>query len=364
MDVTSLLNQSSGSSGRKAFSRESTPPSTARGSSTLPSTALPTPSPETTPPPNYGEAAHIRGRTPWSAGGYSLPLQIAPKLRSTSTSISEQFDSDASYDLTPGTSMHSRNGSIDSDVVPPREMGFLPRPELVRCVEARVDECECAGNVKLTQSLNSAATTDPGSRRAATCERRCVWATMRQLHKFHSREADAQHFQTPTLDCQTHLTDEIRVESGDERLHENDRNVPSRHKFSDSSSSLSSYSSWQSKSHSRISSVTTVGGPPSLGSSLADRPIFESKGGESEDAANPPRRLHAQSSSSATSRHRLPEHRESDELERPGSPSDAVLLMKTPSRNHPTVAGSPWYVCSFPLSHPPLLSVIVLLDRT
>ncbi|KAJ6440392.1 ORP1 like protein [Purpureocillium lavendulum] len=163
-------------------------------------------------------------------------------------------------------------------------MGFCTRPEMVR-----------------------AAATDPGNRRTETCER--------------------------------------RAESGDERPHDTDRSEPLRHKFSDSNSSLSSYSSWQSRSHSRISSVTTVSGPPSVGSSLADRPILESKGDENEDDAHQPRRLHDNGYFSTNMRHRLPEHRESEELERPASPSDAILLMKTSPRNHQNL-GSPCMTAS------------------
>ncbi|PHH75221.1 hypothetical protein CDD80_2527 [Ophiocordyceps camponoti-rufipedis] len=172
MDVTLLLNQSAGFANRDAASRESTPPYAAGGLSTAPSTALPTPSPERCEP------RQVRGRTPWNAGGYSLPLQSDSKFRSASTfsyrSARDQAESDASGHTARAPGGHSRHVSVDSD---------------------------------------------------------------------------------------------------------------SRHRLSDSHSSMSSYSSRQSRPHSRISSTTTISGSYA-GSSLAELPILES----SLDERDEPRR--------------------------------------------------------------------------
>ncbi|KAK4453755.1 hypothetical protein QBC34DRAFT_192982 [Podospora aff. communis PSN243] len=88
MDVTSLLNSSSAAAAAAAAaaalqrrdSVESSTPS-ATGDTTASSTAVPTPSPERTPPPRRtsGSRSPVRNRTPWDAGGYSLPLTLDTK---------------------------------------------------------------------------------------------------------------------------------------------------------------------------------------------------------------------------------------------------------------------------------------------
>ncbi|KAF4591798.1 ORP1 like protein [Ophiocordyceps camponoti-floridani] len=191
MDVTLLLNQSAGFANRDAASRESTPPYAAGGLSTAPSTALPTPSPERCEP------RQVRGRTPWNAGGYSLPLQSDTKFRSASTfsyrSVRDQAESDASGHTARAPGGHSRHVSVDSD-------GF---------------------NIDIVRP----------------------WQGSRSVRQ------------------------------------------KSRHRLSDSYSSMSSYSSRQSRPHSRISSTTTISGSYA-GSSLAELPILES----SLDEGDEPRR--------------------------------------------------------------------------
>lgn len=131
MDVTLLLNQSTVLAGCKEASRESTPAYAAGGPSTAPTTALPTPSPDRSFPQHEGEPRHGRGRTPWSAGGYSLPLHQDTKLRSASTfsfrSNGEQADSD----------VHSRTGSVDSSITFSQDPSSMLRPQPGRCVALR-----------------------------------------------------------------------------------------------------------------------------------------------------------------------------------------------------------------------------------
>ncbi|KND89722.1 hypothetical protein TOPH_05769 [Tolypocladium ophioglossoides CBS 100239] len=271
----SMLNKSAGSNRCKESSRESTP-SFIGGVSTLSSTALPTPSPERASPQTEGEANHFRGRTPWSAGGYSLPLHIESRFRSASTfshrSTSEQFDSDTSYDTTSGASVHSRNGSMDSDMAS-RDASLFTRPQPVRAATLDSD------NVPVGFSNKS-------------------------------------HFRSPFWNAR--------------RGAHND--TPVRHKLSDSHSSLSSYSSWQSRCHSRISSITTASGGHGVGSALTDLPILESKLAEHDESTRWQFHGDGKTPLSAVTRHPQPEAIENDEPERPGSPSDAVLNMKGPAK--------------------------------
>lgn len=97
MDVTSLLNSSAAAavvagSGTEMMtlmerknSTDLTPTPSATGGSTPSSSVLPTPSPERTPPRRSNESrAPLRNRTPWDAGGYSLPLTLdAKSIRSS-----------------------------------------------------------------------------------------------------------------------------------------------------------------------------------------------------------------------------------------------------------------------------------------
>ncbi|KAK3944085.1 hypothetical protein QBC46DRAFT_446318 [Diplogelasinospora grovesii] len=87
MDVTSLLNTSSAARLQRRDSVASSTPSATGGTTAATSTAVPTPSPERTPPlsrrsssgsrsrsPNPTPNAPRGNRTPWDAGGYSLPI--------------------------------------------------------------------------------------------------------------------------------------------------------------------------------------------------------------------------------------------------------------------------------------------------
>lgn len=75
MDVTSLLNSSSAALQRRDSIGSSTPSAT--GDTTATSTAVPTPSPGQSPSGRTsGAVSPNRNRTPWDAGGYSLPLTL------------------------------------------------------------------------------------------------------------------------------------------------------------------------------------------------------------------------------------------------------------------------------------------------
>jgi len=92
MDVTSLLNSSSAAAAAAALQRRdsvssSTPSAT--GDTTAASTAVHTPSPDRTPPRRTsGSRSPSRNRTPWDAGGYSLPLTLDTKAIPSSPSNS------------------------------------------------------------------------------------------------------------------------------------------------------------------------------------------------------------------------------------------------------------------------------------
>ncbi|PHH68396.1 hypothetical protein CDD82_594 [Ophiocordyceps australis] len=119
---------------------------------------------------------------------------------------------------------------------------------------------------------------------------------------------------------------ERRLPPWNERRGTDERSNLPRHKVSDSHSSQSSYGSWQSRCHSRMSSVTTVSGGHHMASSLAELPILESKLAEHDGGSETDRPM------SARSRTRLSTTDEAAEMEAPRSPSDAVLNMKAPSR--------------------------------
>lgn len=84
MDVTALLNSSSAAVLQRRDSVGSSTPS-ATGDTTATSTAVPTP--ERSPPRRTsGSRSPNRNRTPWDAGGYSLPLTLDIKSIPTFTS--------------------------------------------------------------------------------------------------------------------------------------------------------------------------------------------------------------------------------------------------------------------------------------
>ncbi|KAH8893392.1 hypothetical protein GQ53DRAFT_805581 [Thozetella sp. PMI_491] len=109
MDVTSLLNTSSAAaaaaaaanrnSHQRSESLDQTPTPSATGGTTATNTAVPTPSPERTPPRRTSSSqSPNRNRTPWDAGGYSLPLTLDTKLIQTPSTARPAFYSESPTD--------------------------------------------------------------------------------------------------------------------------------------------------------------------------------------------------------------------------------------------------------------------------
>lgn len=141
---------------------------------------------------------------------------------------------------------------------------------------------------------------------------------------------------------------------------ESDTPDPVGHKFSDSHSSLSSFASWKSRSHSRMSSVTTLSGVHSHRQSEAELPSLETTLSSCSDSH---RRLSsARKAHQSTSTRPLPcyQHVEMTAPVRPGSPSDAVLNMNHANRPH-MVASSARLVLRKTLSHFDLLPFLIWL---
>ncbi|KAK0635795.1 hypothetical protein B0T17DRAFT_503299 [Bombardia bombarda] len=97
MDVTALLNSSSAALQRSDSIESSTPSAT--GGTTAASTAVPTPSPERTHSRRTsGSRSPNRNRTPWDAGGYSLPLTLDTKSIHTPSTARPAFYSESPTD--------------------------------------------------------------------------------------------------------------------------------------------------------------------------------------------------------------------------------------------------------------------------
>ena len=117
MDVTSLLN-----AGANPMIRRDSTPGSSHDSSTVASTAVPTPSPEkTSSRRTSGTRTPNRNRTPWDAGGYSLPLTLDTKFASATSKPSfyndspvEHLHSASSYGHPTFGSGHSRSASMGS----------------------------------------------------------------------------------------------------------------------------------------------------------------------------------------------------------------------------------------------------------
>lgn len=122
MDLTSLLNTSAGASLQE---HQDVPQQSQESSSSTQSVStswagLPTPSPEKSPPRSaHDYRPSLKSRTPWDAGGYSLPLSLDTKFFPTSQKPTIYNDSLDSHSLsalsaiTP-SSGHSRTTSLES----------------------------------------------------------------------------------------------------------------------------------------------------------------------------------------------------------------------------------------------------------
>ncbi|WYZ41769.1 hypothetical protein EsH8_V_000664 [Colletotrichum jinshuiense] len=237
-----------------------------------------------------------RNRTPWDAGGYSLPLtlntkQSTPQPNTTyySESDVDQSASASSYDA-PSSSSHSRASSLSS---------------LAH---------------EMAHSANISTSHIESQLHVATSRRPSM-----------SGDSDAQLTARPNLpreDDGQHVTGGFPKSP--------------KHKFSDSHSSLSSYtSSNQSGGHSRISSLSTVSGIQPFTSLLNDVPAFDSKMGEHQQHM-----VDIQPPSPRTIGHPDPNSVLDPSMKgpgRPGSPSDAILITRGmgSNRSSPTDGLSP-----------------------
>lgn len=121
MDVTALLNRSAGTKEGNAEETSHLTPEPHSNPATAPWAGLPTPSPEQTPPRiSVDYRIGTRSRTPWDAGGYSLPLSLDTKFYPASTGpaihCGDSLDMPsipAHSAITPSSS-HSRTTSLES----------------------------------------------------------------------------------------------------------------------------------------------------------------------------------------------------------------------------------------------------------
>ena len=123
MDVTSLLNVSSVGLNRRDSTASSSSAPSATGDTTAASTAVPTPSPERTLHSGRGSGSRspAKNRTPWDAGGYSLPLTIDTKSIPTHPIGRPTYSSDSPTDgqtsvspNSPGHKYSNSHGSLSS----------------------------------------------------------------------------------------------------------------------------------------------------------------------------------------------------------------------------------------------------------
>uniref|UniRef100_A0ACC1R3W9 Uncharacterized protein n=1 Tax=Lecanicillium saksenae TaxID=468837 RepID=A0ACC1R3W9_9HYPO len=113
MDVTSLLN-TAGSSSKPP--RTSASPAITESGHTVPSSALPTPSPERAIGPSEYERSPRQNPSLWGPRGYSLSLALEPKPRSGSV-FSYQADGRTETESDSGPYNSSRNNSVCSGEV-------------------------------------------------------------------------------------------------------------------------------------------------------------------------------------------------------------------------------------------------------
>ncbi|KAK7393892.1 hypothetical protein QQX98_013326 [Neonectria punicea] len=115
MNIASMLNLSTGPGPHEQASNNASQPLAIRGGLTS-SSSLPTPSPECMPAKQASGIVDNRVRTPWDAGGYSLPRDAAPQFSRPSfpfRSASEYTESTPAYGA-PAVGGHSRHTSVAS----------------------------------------------------------------------------------------------------------------------------------------------------------------------------------------------------------------------------------------------------------
>ncbi|KAI5462540.1 hypothetical protein BGZ63DRAFT_216776 [Mariannaea sp. PMI_226] len=115
MNIASMLNLSTGSKPQDLAPKGVTPPLDLRASYALP-TSLPTPSPECMPAERTSETSENQVRTPWDAGGYSLPCNAATHYSRTCRSFRTPGDlTEVPHSYVVATAGdHSRHSSLAS----------------------------------------------------------------------------------------------------------------------------------------------------------------------------------------------------------------------------------------------------------
>ena len=118
MDVTALLNSGAGVLVEQQDSIDQAQTPSVADRLTRSTTPIRTPSPKKTPSRTNTESrARIKGRTPWDAGGYSLPLSLDTKSIQTSAKPSFYFgDSpiETTHCASPNSPRHKCSGSQSS----------------------------------------------------------------------------------------------------------------------------------------------------------------------------------------------------------------------------------------------------------
>lgn len=137
MDVTSMLNAGSAAARREAReASDLTPTPSVVDGTTVCSSAVPTPSPEAVPSRRMSDPRTLnRARTPWDAGGYSLPLTLDTKAaiqppvrpafynespvdsaspKSPKHRLSDSYSSLSSYTSSLNSVSHSRFSSMST----------------------------------------------------------------------------------------------------------------------------------------------------------------------------------------------------------------------------------------------------------
>ncbi|KAH7148770.1 hypothetical protein EDB81DRAFT_759130 [Dactylonectria macrodidyma] len=237
MNIASMLNLSAGQTSREQASKEVTPILARRGSFTAPS-SLPTPSPECMPAKQASGIPDNRVRTPWDAGGYSLPRDAAPQFQRTAFAFrpaGEPVEAMPVRSTPGGHSRHTSMASVDSSTVmgaPSVPTPFsTPRP---------------ARRMHSTSDLQQ----EPWMRRSSYCDTRPPPDSRRPsvLWNEHSAGVPSGTASSP------------------------------RHRVSDSRGSFSSFcSSTFSGGHSRFSSLSTVSSHHRVSSVASEMPMLESK---------------------------------------------------------------------------------------
>ncbi|PKS05799.1 hypothetical protein jhhlp_007628 [Lomentospora prolificans] len=211
---------------------------------------LPTPSPEKSPPRSTNDyRLGLKSRTPWDAGGYSLPLSLDTKFFPSAQKpaiYSDSLDSTSLSALSAVTpsSGHSRTTSLESS---PADM--ISSALVSPMTSAQPFKPGFLGEINPQLEIST-------GRRLSTASEMDAQLTARKPSFPSHHGAPASPMGSPKSP---------------------------KHKFSDSHSSLSSYSpSTQSGGHSRISSFSTVSMAPTVSTLLNEIPSIEEKSERSE----------------------------------------------------------------------------------